>query len=261
MRDTADMRTQRILVALDTSARGRAALEAAVRLAKNLSAELQGLFVEDEDLMRLASLPFAREVDLASASPRELRSTNMERTLRMAAEEAHRAFAAALEQVNVQWTFRVVRGTVAQASLAAAGDVDLLVIGQQGRSPRIMASDALRRQPLEKQRIVTLLGGAPTDVRALEFASRLAEPHNGVLIVVVVAQNGDDATKQCRSWLQQHRVRAEVDQVLAPTEDAIVGFVRAWRPAVLVLNRDAEFVTDAHVSRLVNEFDCPLILC
>ena len=79
---------KRILVSLDTSDRGRAALEAAVRLALSTNAELQGLFVEDEDLVRLASLPFSREIELASASPRELQSINMERSLRVAAERA-----------------------------------------------------------------------------------------------------------------------------------------------------------------------------
>lgn len=255
------VKTHRVLVALDTSARGRAALEAAVRLAQNLHAELQGLFVEDEDLVRLASLPFAREVDLASASSRELGSINMERALRAAAEEAQRTFVAASEQVNLRWTFRVVRGTVAQASLAAAVDVDLLVIGQQGRSPRIMASDALRYRFGNKRRVVAVFGGSPSDLRALKFASRLAEPRNVVLTVVVIADNGEEAISQCTSWLQQHHVRAEVEQVRTPSEDAVVDFARKWRPAVLVLNRDSEFVTDSRICRLVNEFDCPLILC
>ena len=49
----------RILVALDASASGRAALAGAAALAAELQAELLGLFVEDANLLRLASLPFS----------------------------------------------------------------------------------------------------------------------------------------------------------------------------------------------------------
>ncbi|MBK7177644.1 MAG: universal stress protein [Chloroflexi bacterium] len=56
------MKIQRILVALDASPHSLAALEAAIDLAERLDAELQGLFVEDINLLRLAQLPFAREL-------------------------------------------------------------------------------------------------------------------------------------------------------------------------------------------------------
>ena len=254
-------KANRILVALDTSARGQAALEAAVRLAANTSAELQGLFVEDEDLVRLASLPFAREVDFASAALHELHSLNMERALRAAAEETHQAFTHALQQLNLRWTFRIVRGTIAQASLAAAGDVDLLVIGQQGRSPRIMAGDFFRKPSRNRQRVVGVFDGSPSACRTLECASRLATLNGKPLAVLVLAALGDQATRQCMSWLQEHDIRAEVDQVLNPSENAIVEFVRKWPPGVLLINRDSEFVKDAQICRMVNEMDCPLILC
>jgi hypothetical protein len=86
-----EARSDRVVaVAFDTSARGQAALEAAVRLAAATRAQLQGLFVEDEDLLRLAGLPFAREIDCLSASLRQLHAATMERALRTAAIEAQR---------------------------------------------------------------------------------------------------------------------------------------------------------------------------
>ena len=55
---TADHTPRRILVALDASAHSHAALAAAVALAARLHAEIEGLFVEDINLLRLAELPF-----------------------------------------------------------------------------------------------------------------------------------------------------------------------------------------------------------
>lgn len=253
------LRTNRILVSLDTSQRGRAALQAAVRLALSTNAELQGLFIEDEDLVRLASLPFSREIEFASASPRELQSVSMERALRAAAEEAQQAFFSALQQVNLKWTFRIVRGTVTQASLAAAGEVDLLVIGQQGRSPRIMGGDYLPERSGTSKPVVAVFDGSPSAIRTLEFAKSLAEP--SPIVVLVLAKNGNDVARQCMSWLKEQNVRAEVDQALNPTNDAIRDFVRKWPPSALLINRDSEFISDAQICSLVNEFECPLILC
>ena len=65
---------RRILVAVDASTHSLAALEAASVLAEVLNAELVGIFVEDINLLRLAGLPFAREVRYQSALDRPLRS-------------------------------------------------------------------------------------------------------------------------------------------------------------------------------------------
>ena len=73
---------RRILVALDASAHSLAAVEAAARLAEKVDAELEGLFVEDVNLIRLARLELAREIDVLSARLRDLESQQLERQLR-----------------------------------------------------------------------------------------------------------------------------------------------------------------------------------
>src|SRR6516165_5238200 len=123
----------RILVALDASTHSMAALAAAVQLAAAMEAELEGLFVEDINLLRLAGLPFAREVR-HTASLEALDSLRMERALKAQAAQAREALAAAARRAQVQWSFRVVRGQVTQEVLAAAAKADLVTLGKQGRS-------------------------------------------------------------------------------------------------------------------------------
>ena len=55
----------RIVVGLDTSLIAREALSLAARLAASVDARLKGVFVEDENLLSLADLPFAREVSFS----------------------------------------------------------------------------------------------------------------------------------------------------------------------------------------------------
>ena len=64
-----DATTRTILLALE-SAEDVMALEAATELAALLRGTLHGVFVENQELLRLAQLPFAREISLASATAR-----------------------------------------------------------------------------------------------------------------------------------------------------------------------------------------------
>ncbi len=78
-RKSRDADHQRILVALDASSDSRAAVEAAVNLAARFNAELTGIYVEDENLLRLADLPFVQEVGHFSATCRHINHVDLER--------------------------------------------------------------------------------------------------------------------------------------------------------------------------------------
>jgi nucleotide-binding universal stress UspA family protein len=127
------MNIRRILVALDASPHSLAALDSAAEMAARLEVELLGLFVEDINLLRLAEFPFAREVGFPSAVPRPLNSATMERTLKIAAEQARQAMETLAEHLPVRWSFRIVRGSVMSELLAAAGEADLVALGKAGR--------------------------------------------------------------------------------------------------------------------------------
>src|SRR5207244_5618991 len=84
---------ERIVVSLDAVSENQVAVEAAARLALRWNAALHGVFVEDGDLLRLAGLPFARQVSLgAGAAP--LTAAPAARQLRAFAESARREVAA-----------------------------------------------------------------------------------------------------------------------------------------------------------------------
>jgi hypothetical protein len=127
----------RILVTLDSSRSSLSALESAALLAEAMHYELVGLFVEDTDLMTLATLPFSREVRrsgvIQNLDPEALRKE----------VDAHAAAARyAMREVAVrhrlQWSFRSVRGDV-RAEISAAADI--LCVSR--RSP-----DRYRRAPM-----------------------------------------------------------------------------------------------------------------
>lgn len=99
-----------------------AAPGAVARLARDMQAELLGLFIEDEALLRFAALPFAAEVGLASAAARALDPASLQRALRAQAASLEHALAAVLDPAAHAWSFRVARASPAIAVLAALAE-------------------------------------------------------------------------------------------------------------------------------------------
>lgn len=124
---------RRILVGVDASSHSIAAIEEGARIAARLHAELEGVFVEDINLVNLAGYPFAREVMRVTATDRPLDVLAMERQLRAVAGLARAALALAAQDAKVAWTFRVVRGRVTHELLDAARGADLLTLGLSSR--------------------------------------------------------------------------------------------------------------------------------
>lgn len=124
----------RILVAVDASPHSLAALEAAVDLAARFQAELTGLFVEDENLLRLADLPFVSEIGIFTATRRRIDGREMERQIRVQGRRVREIFTVRTRRAQVTWSFREVRGTVLSEVLTAASEADVLVLGRAGWS-------------------------------------------------------------------------------------------------------------------------------
>ena len=105
-------RPRHILVALDASPHSVAALMAAAELAALMEAELEGLFVEDINLLRLCGLPFGREIGSYSATARRLDNAGVERQLRALADTIEAVMARITATSAVPWRFSVRRGPV-----------------------------------------------------------------------------------------------------------------------------------------------------
>jgi nucleotide-binding universal stress UspA family protein len=157
----------RILVTLDSSRSGQSALEAAALLAEAMEYELVGLFVEDSDLMTLASLPFSRQV-LRSGVIQNLDPDALQKELAAHASAARHAMQRVAVRHRLRWSFRSVRGDVGAAFTAAAAEVDILCVGR--RSP-----DRYRRTPLGNPMRMALERRSPVLV-AGQLTARIDKP-------------------------------------------------------------------------------------
>ena len=211
---------RRIVVALDASSHSHAALAAAVALAGRLQAELQGIFVEDVNLLRLAELPFAREVRFGLSAARPVQGEELLRGLRARAAVLRRELAELAEQNKVSSTFRVVRGAVAGELIAAALEADVLALGRMGHSlsrrARLgstaraaitrAASAVLLVQPeVDAGPVLVLYDGSPGGGRALALAAEISG-EGGELRVLVWGP--DESSAFARRQLAAHLLEA-----------------------------------------------------
>lgn len=270
---------RRILVALDASPHSLAALEAAVALAADLQAELLGLFVEDADLLRLAALPFVRELGLYSAKPRPLNEPQVERELRARARRAEQALAAMADRAQVRWSFRVVRGMISAELLAAAVEADLISLGRTGWSlagrrrvgstARTILSQASRPALVVRQGahlslpIMVVYDGSALAGKALATAARLSQGKEENLLVLVAADDLAQTERlqtQAAGWLQERGMPAHFRQLTEATVSTLVRALKAEGCGTLVLPAETTLLRDEALATLVEELDFPLLL-
>jgi len=272
-----ELTIRRILVALDASHHSLAALEASVELAASLAAELQGIFVEDVNLLRVARMSAAREVRYPLGDTAQLDPTRMERQLRAQAEQARQALAAACEPRRIKWSFRVARGEVASEVLAAALEADLLSLGKtsrpliqrarMGSTARAAAAQApssvllLQRDVGIKPPVLVTDDGSPTARKALTLAVHLALREGGYLAVLNLAGTLDEEQRlqaDTADWLRGQGLSIRYRWLADTRVEALVRVVRGEESGVLVLS--STVLPPETLQALLDEVDCPVLL-
>jgi len=270
---------RRILVDLDASTHSLAALEAAAGLAASLGAELIGLFVEDENLVHLAGLPFAHEVRSPSASRRRMSSDQMEAQLHLQASQARRAMADAAGRAQAKWRFETVRGQVTASVLAAALEADMLAMGRISRplSRRSRLGSTAREASLRTKGPVLLMpqgsdlsypvlvtyDGTAAARQALMTATQMAKAGGDNLSVLLI---GDSAEKvqvlreAVASQLAAFNIATTYHWLPQATVEKLAEVIHAAEDCVLVLGGDNPLLEAEAIQDLLDETDCPVLL-
>lgn len=269
---------RRIVVALDESAHSAAALQAAADLAHRLRAELQALFIEDANLLRLAALPFAREVVGASAAARPMDAVAMERALRAQAARLQASLAAVAERFRVRYSFTVARGPVVSELVARSLEADLLIVGAGGsaglpvrrlgsvaRGVGMSASCAvlmLHQGTAVGRPVVVLFDGTAAGVRALLLGAQLAEEdsHNLVVALPGSEQVAAELERQAHGLLQSVHSAARFRRLVGDSPRDLADLVTREGGRVLLLEAAGAFAEAGDHGSLAEAVDCPVVL-
>jgi hypothetical protein len=225
-------------------------LDRAVALASLLDAQLAGLFIEDEALLRMAALPITREVGALSGAVRPLELADVERLLRRDAVRLREA----LSGLNVPWSFRVERGEIAQRTLAALPDAAVAIVSAQPAAH-------LRREPTRPPTVLVALGGDGDDERTMDIGAQLAA---GARLSVAIAEPDPERFEQRRRQAEAQRpgLLAGASAIHVHRLDApdLSPLMRALGATVLVLGPSRPGLAPEPLRRLLALPGCSLVL-
>ena len=113
----------RVVLRISASAHpSELAMEAAVRVAQAFQSEIESLFVEESQLIELASFPFAREISLSGRQIRPLSAESIAQDMRTTASALMRRVEAIARRAEVPVRGRSVRGEAVHVLAAACAE-------------------------------------------------------------------------------------------------------------------------------------------
>ncbi|MGE0258627.1 MAG: hypothetical protein AB7T18_07720 [Alphaproteobacteria bacterium] len=271
---------ERLVVTLDAASESRTAIDTAVRLAARTGAALHALFVEDEDLLSLAGLPFARQVTIGGGAER-LTSETVALQLRAAAERTRRELIGAARHHQVAWTFEIVRGAD-ERRVAGASERDLMIAGGLDRpiagpfrvahrrwrrletsaGPFLLARGRCMAAATAPGSVVTLLRGHDAGAaRVFDMAAQIASATDSVLAVLCAPALANETGVE--HWIAHraaaHRVPVRVEA--APAEPATL-HERLLQLDCRVVALDAGVLENntSALAELVERFACDMLI-
>lgn len=126
--------TDQVVVSIDQQGFLAPTLELGIALAVINRCSLHGLFIEDTDLMRVASLPFTREVSLLSAQPRALDYQDLLNSFNAIGRQFRQTLEQHAQQSSLNWSYRTVRGRRHQTALQESTTASFLIMGHPGNA-------------------------------------------------------------------------------------------------------------------------------
>ena len=269
---------RRILVGLNASRVSEEMQRIAAQIATFLKAEINGLFVEDINLIHLAQLPFAAEIRTISNKTFPLDVEDMQRRLKTEATLLRYELEQMAIDHELEWTFDVVRGLVTQELLRAAKNADLLILGrfsQHKRFQKGIGSTALTavHQADSPVLIVTpeinfynplllLYDGSSAAEQALRLSIALAQTSQQIQIIL----SSNDESELIRfknrvaNILNSSNIYYSYHLPSPSNENRLVEIIHDVQPSIIVYGHGADTAWTDAVELLLHATNYPLLI-
>jgi hypothetical protein len=270
--------SRRIVVAIDSMAAAHA-LEAATDLAARLQAELEGLFVEDENMMRIAELNLGRIYDALSGRHHLTDAAAMAQMVRGEAARIRQALAAEAARAHVAHSFRIVRGMMERELVLAAEAADLVILSLASRAVGArIRSDLAWLTAIERAitpvlvirpgmrlsgRAMVLYDSAERGADLLAAAGRLVTGGDGALTIVLVGPD-DEAAAPLRAHAEAELARlgltAAFRRLPAFALDDICSLLGEADAGAFVIRAGHPLLAEGGIAALLERVNCPVLV-
>lgn len=252
---------KRVMVVLGTFQDFQAILETAARLAAHQNAELSALLVEDVNLIHLAGLPFATEIDLISHSEQQFDLMKVSEALENEVQQIRRLLAEVKEQAKLPVSLKIVRGHYLTEAITAAEEVELLLLNQRrGRSTRTRIHWH-REENIRP--IWVILDESPAADRSLALAVELMRSHHTELnIILKVHTEGRIAQLKEKVHRFTAGFQVKIHFYVEQKDDfsSVLPYIVERGCSIMIIGRGGPGDSQKLISVMSDKGGCPLLL-
>lgn len=239
---------QSVVLAADVGSYSISTVSLAVQMAASMKTHLRGVFVEDEDLLQVAGLPFTREISLTTALERPTSVEKMQRALRSVGQRFRQTLQQQAQARKIDWSFDYRRGRLRDIGLHPDVDAPCVILGHAGRP---LASGS-RHAP---RRILLITTPSPHQKRALKVALKLFRQESIEVTLTGAAPTGDLSTEIEGLRL---RLKSQVRLIGLERSDLLDLLAREGRSFDCAIVPQGEKPED--LLRILKTLGCPVIL-
>ena len=246
---------RRIVITLDSAPVDAADFERLTHLARRLGAELEGVFVEDSDLLRLPEMTFLKEFRPTSQRAETFQPRRLRQELRVLARRAERTLGKHAERQGVKWRFRTWRGSL-ERELLSGVEADVLAIMRLG---------AVELQPTRRRaadQVAVCYDGSEGSARGLATAADLAAENPAISLQVLLpaAPEFENLRGQAAGLLSTHPGKVMYRRLDDNTATALLAALAECGASALVMQRANPLLRTTPLRAYLSRLRCPLFL-
>lgn len=239
-----------VLVTIETGSLSTTSIELAVAIAASMQSRLHGLFIENEDLLRVASLPFTREISFTTAEERPTDFDRMQRSLQATASSFKKSIKQAAQASKIPWSFDYVRSTTREDATFSSSGFDYTVVARR------ISSRVSTRLHRSVRRILVIEDHSPKLAHALEVVLHRFEQYSVEVTKVDAPTTDAPENKLLERFLD--KIKSHISLVEFKREqlsDLLVTNAGCYDCAIVSADEDPDCQRE-----LLDNLQCPLIL-
>ena len=256
-----DTATQQIAVILSTSGSGQPLLKILRQLiGKVPDTELHGVFIEDDELQRVAALPFVKELCRLTLSVREIHETRIDRSVALRMRTARNEVEGLARHMGISHTFRTARGSTVRLLRETVHSAKITII-EPRRKFAAPATGQARYARRAVRRIVVVIDDTVTGDEALLTAALLAEGQTHRISILLRAQS--PAELEAMDHMIHGMLPAGQKRLLQLPDQGVqslITAVQAERADMLVIAASEDMLKPKSLALLLRLLECPICL-
>jgi len=235
-------------------------LYSAVSLARQMHVGLQGMFIEEENLLRAADLPISREVSLRSAHEREISGETMQRSLRSYALNKKNALEKLAQKESIESSFQVIRGERMHWILGSNKRTDILFIDAKNDTHKTYQN--LQYCRIDAAPLKLLYNGSIASQRALKIAFKLAQISKKPLLILNMGDainTESELSEKIQLLLNSYPdIAVNVESI---NNEQVSVLLRKLHAFMFIYPRDIEWSDkDKYLENILRSDQCPIVL-